>query len=82
MLADVKPRDPRVVCEHHLLAGDPAEAIIRTAEQEGVDIIVIGTHGRTGLTRLLMGSVAEAIVRRATCPVLTVKQPTPVAATA
>jgi nucleotide-binding universal stress UspA family protein len=47
-----------------------------------VDIIVIGTHGRTGLTRLLMGSVAEAIVRRATCPVLTVKQPTPVAATA
>lgn len=82
LLADVKPRDPRVAFEHHLLAGDPAEAIIRTAEQEGVDIIVIGTHGRTGLTRLLMGSVAEAIVRRATCPVLTVKQPTPAAAPA
>jgi universal stress protein A len=74
MLSEVLPRDVNVPFEHHLLAGDPAEAIIRTAEQENVDMIVIGTHGRTGLTRLLMGSVAEAVVRRASCPVLTVKQ--------
>jgi nucleotide-binding universal stress UspA family protein len=46
------------------------------AEREGVDLIVIGTHGRTGLARLLMGSVAESVVRRSKCPVLTVKQPT------
>ena len=75
MLGEVLPKDPKVAYEHRLLAGDPAEAIVRTAEADGVDMIVIGTHGRTGLTRLLMGSVAEAIVRRAGCPVLTVKQP-------
>jgi nucleotide-binding universal stress UspA family protein len=45
-----------------------------------VDLIVLGTHGRSGFRRLLMGSVAEAIVRRAKCPVLTVKHPHPVAA--
>lgn len=75
MLSKVVPKDPAVGCEHRLLAGDAAEAIVRTAEAENVDMIVIGTHGRTGLTRLLMGSVAEAVVRRATCPVLTMKQP-------
>ena len=42
--------------------------------EEGVDLIVIGTHGRTGLKRVLMGSVAESVMRLATCPVLTVKQ--------
>src|SRR5271157_4961120 len=41
------------------------------------DIIVMGTHGRTGLSRLLMGSVAEAVSRKAHCPVLTVKHPFP-----
>jgi nucleotide-binding universal stress UspA family protein len=45
------------------------------AADEGVDLIVMGTHGRTGLMRLLMGSVAEAVVRRAPCPVLTLRQP-------
>jgi nucleotide-binding universal stress UspA family protein len=57
------------------LAGDPADAIIRTVESDGADMIVMGTHGRRGISRLLMGSVAEAVVRRAPCPVLTVKQP-------
>jgi nucleotide-binding universal stress UspA family protein len=49
--------------------------MVRLAEEEGVDMIVLGTHGRTGVLRLLMGSVAEAVVRRAKCPVLTFKQP-------
>jgi nucleotide-binding universal stress UspA family protein len=80
VLAKVVPLDPSVPYEHKLLVGDPAEAIVRTAEEEGVDLIVMGTHGRTGLTRLLMGSVAEAVVRKATCPVLTVKQPAAVPA--
>jgi universal stress protein A len=80
MVADVVPTDPGVPCTHKLLIGDPAEAILQTADAESVDLIVLGTHGRRGLTRLLMGSVAEAVVRRANCPVLTVKQPAEVPA--
>ena len=76
MLKEVVPTDPQVACEHRLLTGDPAVAIARLAEEEHADLIVMGTHGRTGLTRLLMGSVAEAVVRRAPCPVLTYKQTT------
>lgn len=75
MLAKVVPTDPSVPHEHRLIVGDPSTAIPRMAEQEQVDLIVMGTHGRTGITRLLMGSVAEAIVRRSPCPVLTFKQP-------
>ena len=74
------PTDPTVPVVHKLLVGDPAEAIVQQAEAEHADMIVMGTHGRTGLTRMLMGSVAEAVVRRAACPVLTVKQPAAVAA--
>ena len=70
MLEDVKPADPAVPFTHRLTMGDPAGEVVRLAADEGVDMIVMGTHGRTGLTRLLMGSVAEAIVRRAPCPVL------------
>lgn len=75
MLSDVKPTDPSVKYEHRLIIGDPATEIVRLAEDEKVDYVVMGTHGRTGLSRLLMGSVAEAVVRRAPCPVLTFKQP-------
>jgi nucleotide-binding universal stress UspA family protein len=75
MLAQVLPTDSAVPCEHVMVTGDPASAITRLAEDEGVEMIVMGTHGRTGLMRLLMGSTAEAVVRRATCPVLTYKQP-------
>jgi universal stress protein A len=74
MLEAVVPTDPGVPYEHRLITGDPSTAIARLAEEEQVDLIVMGTHGRTGLTRLLMGSVAEAVVRRAPCPVLTYKQ--------
>lgn len=75
MLHEFVPADNAVACEHHLLSGDPAEEILRYAERQRVDLIVMATHGRTGLSRMLMGSVAEEIVRRAACPVLTVKQP-------
>jgi nucleotide-binding universal stress UspA family protein len=80
MLEQVKPTDPNVVYEHRLITGDPSTAVARLAEAEGVDLIIMGTHGRTGLSRLLMGSVAEAVVRRAPCPVLTYKQPSSEAA--
>ena len=79
-LVKVVPSDPSVRFEHKLLVGDPASAIVEAAEQENADLIVLGTHGRTGLTRLLMGSVAENVVRNAKCPVLTVKHPSPVPA--
>ena len=75
MLEKVTPAGEPVPYEHHLVTGEPANGIIRLAEAEGVDLIVLGTHGRTGISRLLMGSVAEIIVRRASCPVLVVKQP-------
>jgi nucleotide-binding universal stress UspA family protein len=55
--------------------GDPVSQILRVAAEEHADFIVLGTHGRTGLSRLLMGSVAENVIRRATCPVLAVKTP-------
>lgn len=75
MLADVIPTDPSVPYEHRLVVGDPASEIVAIANEEGADLIVMGTHGRTGLKRLLMGSVAEAVVRKANCPVITYKEP-------
>ena len=55
--------------------GEPSDAILSAAKDGGADLIVMGTHGRTGLSRLLIGSVAEAVLRRATCPVLTTRVP-------
>jgi nucleotide-binding universal stress UspA family protein len=55
--------------------GDPVTEILRVAAEERADFIVLGTHGRTGLQRLLMGSVAENVTRRARCPVVAVKTP-------
>jgi nucleotide-binding universal stress UspA family protein len=53
----------------------PYPEILRFAAQNGVDLIVMGTHGRGGVTHLLLGSIAEKVVRRAPCPVLTVRYP-------
>jgi nucleotide-binding universal stress UspA family protein len=74
-LLRIKPRDPRVKMEHLLLIGEPATAICQAARDHNCDVIVMGTHGRTGLGRVLMGSVAEQVVRKASCPVLTMKTP-------
>ena len=58
-----------------VIVGSPARAIIgRTAEPD-IDLVVMGTHGRSGVTHLLLGSVAERVVRAARCPVLTVREP-------
>jgi nucleotide-binding universal stress UspA family protein len=56
-----------------LRVGVAWEEVVRAAAEEDADMIVMGTHGRTGLDRLLLGSVAERVVRRAPCPVLTVQ---------
>jgi len=66
-----------VRAERRLEQGDVITEILRVAQEAHADLIVLGTHGRTGLGRLLMGSVAEQVVRRAVCPVLTVKSPLP-----
>jgi nucleotide-binding universal stress UspA family protein len=63
--------------ERRLEPGDAITEILRVAQEAHADLIVMGTHGRTGLGRLLMGSVAEQIVRQAPCPVVTVKGPSP-----
>ena len=76
-LESLVPSDPAVKYEHRLISGAPADALVKMAEQEHVDLIVMGTHGRTGLSRALMGSVAEHVVRHSPCPVLTFKQPQP-----
>jgi nucleotide-binding universal stress UspA family protein len=67
--------DPSISVEPRLAEGDAADAILRVIADLHCDLVVMGTHGRTGLGRLLMGSVAEKVVRRAPCPVLTVKIP-------
>lgn len=56
-----------------VVVGAPAEVIVAEAEVEQADLVVVGTHGRTGLRHVLLGSVAEAVIRTAPCPVLAVK---------
>lgn len=56
-----------------LLAGEPEKEIVRYARDHPVDLLVLATHGRSGLKRLVLGSVADAVTRRAPCPVLVVR---------
>ncbi|MGH7315769.1 MAG: universal stress protein [Candidatus Rokuibacteriota bacterium] len=58
-----------------LRAGAPHEEIVALARDERADLVVIGTHGRGGVSRALLGSVADRVVRLAPCPVLTVREP-------
>ncbi len=69
------PPDPQIRVARWLEDGDPATVIVQVAQDLPCDLIVMGTHGRTGVRRLLMGSVAEHVVRNAPCPVLTVANP-------
>lgn len=62
---------PRVTAEKAV--GEPAAEILRVAKELRADLVVVGTHGRTGLEHALMGSIAERVVRRAHCPVLSVR---------
>jgi universal stress protein A len=62
-------------CERIVQTGNIKADVVRIAQERGIDLIVMGTHGRGGMTHLLMGSVAERVVRTAPCPVLTVRHP-------
>lgn len=70
-----QPPDPNVHVEHRVAEGDASEEILYVAQAIPCDLIVMGTHGRTELSRLLTGSVAEEVLRKAACPVLAVKTP-------
>jgi len=63
-----------VAFDTRILTGVPVEEIVRLGKELPADLIIIGTHGRTGIAHALLGSVAEKVVRMAPCPVLTVRQ--------
>jgi nucleotide-binding universal stress UspA family protein len=76
-LREIEAPDKNVRVEHRLEEGDASKVILEVAQEIHAGLIVMGTHGRTGLARLLVGSVAEKVLRSAPCPVLTVKIPLP-----
>jgi nucleotide-binding universal stress UspA family protein len=84
-ISDVTEKEMKNLCEVEMqgfknyesmtINGTPFIEIIRTAKEKEVDLIVVGTHGRTGLDYVLFGSTAEKVVRKASCPVLSVRLP-------
>ena len=71
---DVLPiPDESVKVTRKVVVGEPPEVIVSEAKERPCDLIVMGTHGHSGLARVLLGSVAEGVLRHATCPVLTVR---------
>lgn len=74
-LATLLPADDRAGATIATVVGSPYYEIVRYATEHQVDLIVIGTHGRGPLGHMLLGSVAEKVVRKAPCPVLTVRHP-------
>jgi len=81
-LHQMQAPDQNVRVEHRLEEGDATARILSVAEEIDAGLIAMGTHGRTGLGRLLLGSVAEHVLRKASCPVLTVRAALPATATA
>lgn len=69
----IRPFIPEVRHCFEICCGNPADKILEMAKQRNVDLIVMGTHGRTGSSRLLHGSVCENVLRHAVCPVMVVK---------
>jgi nucleotide-binding universal stress UspA family protein len=74
-LRKVVPTVAGVKYEHHYLTGVPCSAIVDFAADNHIDLIVMASHGRSGISRLVLGSIAEGVMRKAPCPVLIVKQP-------
>lgn len=74
-LSKVATTDATLVVDRVLRIGTPAEGVVEYARGHDCDLIVMGTHGRTGLQHILMGSVAEKVIRTAPCPVMVVRLP-------
>ncbi|MGD9719906.1 MAG: universal stress protein [Pirellulales bacterium] len=72
---ELAPMHPEVKVDRVMHAGPPGEVICWLAQERHCDLIVMGTHGRTGLRHLMLGSVAEYVVRHARCPVTVVRDP-------
>lgn len=72
-LEQLKGPDPSFAFERRIAHGQAVESILQAIHELDADLVVLGTHGHTGLKRLLMGSVAEQVLRKSPCPVLTVK---------
>ncbi len=70
-----RAKDADVPARDLLLSGRPPEEIVKAARSESADAIIMGTHGRTGLRRLMLGSVAQQVVALAPCPVVTIRVP-------
>lgn len=79
-LKALAPPDHRIVCEFQSLCGEPADEIVKLADREQVEAIVIGTHDRSRFARLLAGSTAEKLLRTAHCPVIAYRSPKAVGA--
>lgn len=75
-LEEYKPDIEGIDSSYEIRFGSPANIIVTYAVEHGIDLIVMGTHGRTGWRRIAMGSVAEEVVRTANCPVLAIKSET------
>jgi len=84
MLADAEKRmsefvgkkgSSAVVVETRVVVGEPIYEICQAVGREQADLIIMGSHGRTGLSHMLLGSVAERVIRHASCPVLVVRKP-------
>lgn len=73
LLESIHPTKISIEHRHHLLIGDPVSEIVQFASDKKSDMVIMGTHGRTGLARWILGSVAEGVIRRSPCPVLTCK---------
>jgi nucleotide-binding universal stress UspA family protein len=76
-LRRIAPPEPDLDPRYLLREGDPVAVVEQVVREQNCDLVVLGTHGRTGLDHLLMGSIAERIIRRCPCPVLVVKYPRP-----
>ncbi|MGL4551802.1 MAG: universal stress protein [Gemmataceae bacterium] len=72
-LEQIHPLDDTIPVRHTFLEGDPASELVRLAREQRFSLVVMGTHGRSGIERALMGSVAEKVLREAPCSVLVVK---------
>ncbi|HMP03997.1 MAG TPA: universal stress protein [Gemmatales bacterium] len=74
-LHELKPKAPGVTIHYLTAEGDAAPTIVAAAKERQADLIVVGSHGRRGLRRILLGSVAEQVLRSSPCPVLTTTMP-------
>src|SRR6516162_9403212 len=74
-LSRLVPTDSGIAVDTILIEGSATREILHVAEEQHVDLLVMGTHGRTGVARVLLGSVAESVIRHSRIPVLTVTTP-------